>query len=81
MDRPHAKRWRGFPGPRTNEKIGGGFFVFQRGRTTGRIKVGHIMRGAMPFEHPNLEAAIDEAARLSVEYGGQFEVFGSAHNA
>ncbi|WP_242221592.1 hypothetical protein [Shinella zoogloeoides] len=65
----HGNKWPGFPGPRANEEIGGGHFVFKRGRTTGRIKTGHI-----PFEHATYESAINEAARLSVEVGGKFEV-------
>lgn len=69
----HGKKWPAFPGPRDNEEIGGGHFVFKRGRTTGRIKTGRV--GHSPFEHGSLEAALDEAARLSVEYGGKFEVF------
>lgn len=68
----HGARWPGFPGPRTGEQIGGGHFVFKRGRTTGRIKTGPA--GHIPFEHPTYEAALDEAARLSIEVGGTFEV-------
>lgn len=69
----HGNRWPGFPGPRQREEIGGGHFVFKRGRTTGRIKTGRV--GHIPFEHATLEDALDEAARLSVEKGGKFEVF------
>lgn len=61
--------------PRRNEKIGGGYFVFKRGRRTGRIKTGHIMAGKIPFEHGSLESALDEAARLAVEFGGRYSVF------
>ena len=71
----HGKKWPAFPGPRANEEIGGSYFVFKRGRRTGRIKTGHIMAGKMPFEHPSLEAALNEAVRLSIEKGGKFEVF------
>lgn len=66
----HGKKWPAFPGPRNGEEIGGGHFVFKRGRTTGRIKTGMI-----PFEHDTYDAALDEAARLSIEVGGKFEVF------
>lgn len=65
----HGKKWPGFPGARPHEEIGGGHFVFKRGRKTGRIE----NRG-IPFEHPTLEAAINEAARLTIEVGGKFEV-------
>lgn len=74
MLRPdHKAKKHGRPKPRRNEKIGGGHFVFKRGRTTGRIKTGRV--GHIPFEHATLEDALDEAARLSVEKGGKFEVF------
>lgn len=66
----HGQKWPGFPGHRTSEEIGGGHFVFKRGRRTGRIK-----NGGIPFEHPTYAAALEEAARLSVEVGGTFEVF------
>jgi len=66
----HGKKWPAFPGPRDNEEIGGGHFVFKRGRRTGRIKTGMI-----PFEHDTYDAAVQEAARLSIEVGGKFEVF------
>ena len=72
----HGKKWPGFPGPRTGEEIGGGHFVFKRGRRTGRIKTGPV--GYIPFEHGSLEAALEEAARLSVEYGGHFGVMSVA---
>lgn len=69
----HGQKWPGFPGPRANEEIGGGHFVFKRGRRTGRTKTGRV--GHIPFEHATYESAINEAARLSVEVGGKFEVF------
>lgn len=76
MLRPdHKAKKFGRPRARRNEKVGGGYFVFKRGRRTGRIKTGHILAGKMPFEHATLESALDEAARLSVERGGKFEVF------
>lgn len=69
-DRRPIKKWPGFPGARTNEQIGGGYFVFKRGTRTGRIE----NRG-IPFEHPTLRAALAEAARLQQKYGGTFQVF------
>lgn len=69
----HKAKKFGRPRARRNEKVGGGHFVFKRGRTTGRIKTGRV--GHIPFEHATLESALDEAARLSVEKGGKFEVF------
>lgn len=60
--------------PRRNERVGGGHFVFKRGETTGRIKTGSIMRGAMPFEHPNMESAYAEACRLQALNGGRYDV-------
>lgn len=71
----HKAKKFGRPRTRRNEKVGGGYFVFKRGRRTGRIKTGHIMAGKMPFEHGTLDAALDEAARLTVEHGGRFSVF------
>jgi len=50
------------------EKIGGGFFVFRRGKKTGRIAV---KRNAMPFEHPSYESAKQEVARLERENLGE----------
>ena len=72
----HGQKWPGFPGPRTNEEIGGGHFVFKRGQRTSRIK-----NGGIPFEHATYAAALDEAARLSVEVGGKFEVFSRVDGA
>lgn len=66
----HGKKWPGFPGERPREVIGGGHFVFKRGKRTGRIE----NRG-IPFEHSSLDAALSEAARLTIEHGGQFDVF------
>lgn len=74
MNRPDQKSKR-HPRPRRNEKVGGGYFVFKRGRRTGRIKTGHILAGKMPFEHCSLESALDEAARLAIENGGTYRVF------
>jgi hypothetical protein len=72
--RPDHKSKR-HPRPRHNEVVGGGHFVFRRGRTTGRIKTGAIMSGRMPFEHPTWESAVTEATRLHGLTGRTFEVF------
>lgn len=64
---------------RHNEKVGGGYFVFRRGTTTGRIKTGHIKHGKIPFEHPSLESAVTEAARLADLYGGNFDILSSTY--
>lgn len=61
---------------RRNEKVGGGYFVFARGSRTGRIKTGHILHGAVPFEHPNYDSAVREAERLSAIHGREFFVLG-----
>jgi hypothetical protein len=75
---PFAKpdhKSKGHSKPRRNEKVGGGFFVFGRGRRTGRIKTGAILAGRMPFEHPSEESAITEAERLHGLTGRRFDVF------
>lgn len=65
-------RRRRSPKPRINETIGGGFFVFRRGKKTGRVGV----RGGLPFEHGSLEQAAAEATRLAKLFPGEtFEVF------
>lgn len=75
--RKRIKGWKGCPRERTGEKIRGGYFVFERGQTTGRIKTGRIMAGGIPYEHPTFAAAVKEVARLKAKFGGEFEVFGS----
>lgn len=58
--------------PRPNEIIGGGFFVFRRGKKTGRVGV----YTTMPYEHGSLEQATAEATRLAALCPGEtFEVF------
>jgi hypothetical protein len=59
--------------PRNGEVVGGGFFVFRRGKTTGRIsRRVHVP----PYEHGSREAAEAEATRLAVQYPGEtFAVF------
>lgn len=63
------KPGRAIKKPRRGEKLGGGFFVFRRGDH------GRVTPNGMPYEHPDDAAALAEAARLSVEVGGQFEVY------
>ena len=62
---------------RVGEQVGAGFFVFWRGRRSGRIKP------ATPsFEHPTLEAARAEAEVLARAHPGRvFEVFARAFTA
>lgn len=55
------------PAPRKGETIGGGFLIFRRGKTTGRIGISTTL----PFEHPSLEAALREAARLAALTPGE----------
>jgi hypothetical protein len=45
------------------EVIGGGWFVFRRGKRTNRISVRHSV---MPFEHASEESATTEACRLKL---------------
>ena len=71
-----ARRRAWLPAPRTNEEIGGGYFIFRRGRSTGRIKTGYIKHGKVPFEHPNHHAALTEAKRLADLYGGDYDIVG-----
>ena len=60
------------PKPRPNEIIGGGFFVFRRGKKTGRVGV----FTTMPYEHGSFEQAVAEATRLAALCPGEtFEVF------
>ena len=60
--------------PRKHEQIGGGFFVFRRGKRTGRISV---RQNIPPFEHPSYEAAAKEAFKLAQRFPGEtFQVFG-----
>ena len=57
----------------SGEKIGGGFFVYRRGKKTGRIGV---RLSTVPFEHPNLESAQIEVRRLSeLSPGEKFVIF------
>jgi len=67
--------------PRKNETVGGGYFVFRRGKRTGRIGVSHHRT---PFEHLSYKAAKEEAVRLAKEnYGEIYTVFAevSSHRA
>ena len=68
MQRPDYKAKK-HSRPRTNEQLGGGHFVFRRG------KHGRVHPNPWPFEHPTDEAAITEASRLAAATGGTFEVY------
>ncbi len=60
------------PAPRMNEVIGGGFFVFRRGKITGRVSVATTL----PYEHGSFEQALAEATRLAKLCPGEtYEVF------
>lgn len=51
------------------EVVGGGWFVFRRGRTSGRIKPARFGKPGTswyPFEHASEESAKAEAERLAV---------------
>jgi hypothetical protein len=70
--------------PRPGEKVGGGFFVFRRGKKTGRVSV---RPGTLPFEHADFYAAKAEAQRLAKKHPGekfvvvaQVEGFEAVHN-
>lgn len=55
------------------EVVGGGYFVFRRGKRTGRIGV---KNSTIPFEHGSRESAMAEVARLEKQYPGEtFKVF------
>jgi hypothetical protein len=55
------------------EKIGGGFIILRRGRTSKRIKTPW---NETPFEHPSYEAAEREMKRLAERNEGkEFCVF------
>lgn len=64
-----SKIWK-----RPGEEIGAGFFVFRRGKSTGRISWGKTNH--FPYEHPTFEAAQSEAACLAEQNRGEtFAVF------
>ena len=50
------------------EVVGGGFFIFRRGKKTGRIG---CKSKAIPFEHGSLESAMGEAMRLAETNQGE----------
>lgn len=56
------------PKVRKNEVVGGGFFVFRRGKKTGRIGV---KRNCLPYEHGSFEQAYEEAQRLAAANPGE----------
>lgn len=45
--------------PRDGEVVGGGYFIFRRGKNTGRIRP-----SMWPYEHASLEDALAQARRL-----------------
>jgi hypothetical protein len=56
------------------EQVGGSYFIFRRGKKTGRISVGKWV----PFEHASLRDAEEQAKKLSEQKPGEkFEVFSS----
>lgn len=58
--------------PRAGETIGGGWFVFRRGRGSGRIRAPEY-----PFEHATRAAAEAECRRLAAKFPQhRFEVLG-----
>lgn len=70
---PYSQRRNRDAAPRRNETIGGGFFVFRRGKKTGRISVS---QWNLQFEHATLAEALAEAARLAAKHPGEtYEVF------
>lgn len=56
---------------RRGEEIGGGFFVFRRGKGTGRVGV----TSPLPYEHPDYYSATEEAKRLTRLTGEKYSVF------
>lgn len=72
MTNAKTPRRRRSPTPRKNEVIGGGFFVFRRGKQTGRVSVATTL----PYEHGSFEQALAEATRLATLCPGEtYEVF------
>jgi len=72
MTNAKKPRRRRSPAPRKNEVIGGGFFVFRRGKKTGRVAPG----SSLPYEHGSFEQALAEATRLAKLCPGEtYEVF------
>lgn len=51
---------------RVGETIGGGWFVFRRGGSTGRIRP-----SMWPFEYGSEDAAADQASQLARDHPGQ----------
>lgn len=57
----------------SGDVVGGGFFVFRRGRTTGRVK---IDPQKMPFEYASIEDALYAAREQSRAHRGvTFSIF------
>jgi hypothetical protein len=57
------------------EVVGGGFFVFRRGKRSKRLRFKQdAINGVavfLPFEHPDMDAALREAARLAHRNPGE----------
>ena len=53
---------------RKGECVGGGYFVYRRGKKTGRIGCKY---NALPFEHDSYESAHTEAKRLAGKHIGE----------
>lgn len=52
--------------PRDGEAIGGGYFVFRRGKRTDRIKASWF-----PFEHASEADAVKQAEKLAKNHPGE----------
>jgi len=62
---------------RKGEEIGGGYFVFRRGKGTGRVRP-----SPWPFEHPTICSAKREADKLAaMQPGYQFDVLQVCYSA
>ena len=60
------------------EVVGGGFFVFRRGMKWGRVRFVFKpqTKQIVPFEHPTMAAAVEEATRLAEKNRGhKYSVF------
>lgn len=59
------------------EKVGGGFFVHRRGKSSKRVHA-----APMPFEHATLMKAINECERLAALHPGErYVVVGQCYEA
>lgn len=62
MSRPLTDSWAAKRAAK-GELVGGGFFVFRRGKRTGRVAI--ALANHLPFEHASRESAEAEASRLA----------------